>query len=59
MKYTDRRIKIKQGWEDAGVTGVAVGEPVFVRQFWLPVLWDDHEDPTFHKLAGIETISMD
>jgi hypothetical protein len=33
------------------ITGTALGEPVFVEQEWLPVKWDDREDPDFCKLA--------
>ena len=52
--WTGRRIVIKQGWMGAGRTGMALGEPVFVLQLWLPVHWDGEDDPDFHKLAGME-----
>lgn len=32
----------------------ALGPPVFIGQEWLPVKWDDEEDPKFFKLAGLE-----
>ncbi len=51
--WKNERIVIRKGWYEAGRQGTAVGEPVFVEQDWLPVLWDDDEDPTFHKLAGM------
>jgi hypothetical protein len=50
-------VRIKVGWEDAGRLGKQLGEPVFVQQWWTPVLWDDEEDPTFHKTAGLEEVT--
>ena len=37
--------------EPSTIVGTALGEPVVVEQEWLPVLWDDDEDPTFCKLG--------
>ena len=53
--WTGKRIEIRRGdnWLREGRKGTAVGEPVFVLQNWLPVLWDDEEDPTFSKLGAI------
>ncbi len=51
--WTDKRIVIQEGWYDAGQQGIALGEPVFVLQDWVPVKMDDEEDPTFHKKAGL------
>ena len=50
-KLTNKRIEIRKGWDEAGRQGIALGEPVFVGQDWIPVKWDDEEDPTFHKRA--------
>ena len=52
-KLTNKRIEIRKGWDEAGRQGIALGEPVFVGQDWIPVKWDDEEDPTFHKRAGL------
>jgi len=52
--WKNARVRIKCGWSGAGNSGTAVGEPVFIEQWWLPILWDGEEDPDFHKLAGIE-----
>lgn len=46
--------KIKKGWEGEGKTGIVLGKPVFVEQAWTPILWDDEEDPTWFKAAGLE-----
>lgn len=47
-------VRIRQGWYEAGRTGVRLGPDVHVGgQFWIPVLWDDEDDPTFHKAAGL------
>ena len=49
--------KIKEGWEDAGKTGVIViDEPVkdlVNGTSWTAVLWDGEEDPTFFKSRGL------
>jgi len=47
------RVRIKKGWEGAGRAGTRLGLDVFVEQGWAPVLWDDEEDPTFFKSAGL------
>lgn len=47
-------IKIKPNWEDEGKVGVALGVPVLTKQWWVPVLWADAEDPDFTKLASVE-----
>lgn len=51
--WTDKRVVIQKGWYEAGRQGTALGEPVFVLQDWVPVKWDDEEDPSFHKQAGL------
>ena len=50
------RIRIKKGWEDFGQVGTCLGIPIFVDQLWIPVLWDNEEDPEFFKLAGVERL---
>ena len=50
---TNKRIQIREGWDEAGRQGTALGGPIFVGQDWIPVKWDDEEDPTFHKRAGL------
>ena len=49
-------VVIKTEWHDAGRVGVALGPPVFVKQWWVPVLFRDAEDPDFFKLAGVEPL---
>jgi hypothetical protein len=49
-------IKIKKGWDEEGKLGTQIGKPVFVEQYWTPVVWDDEDDPTFFKTAGIEEV---
>lgn len=49
-------IVVKQEWDRAGRVGIALGSPVFVKQWWVPVLFRDDEDPDFFKLAGLEIL---
>lgn len=56
MIYKNCKVGIKEGWDGFGRHGRALAEPVWVEQYWLPVLWDDEEDPTFYKLAGINIL---
>lgn len=37
MKYNDCKVRVKPGWAEFGKSGVALGEPVFVEQMWLPI----------------------
>lgn len=53
---TRKRVMICDGWRDAGKIGTTLGPPVFAEQNWTPVLWDDEEDPDFHKTAGLISI---
>lgn len=49
------RVRIREGWWLAGRLGLAVAPDVGCRGIaWTPVLWDDEEDPDFHKTAGLE-----
>ena len=49
------RVRIRAGWSGAGRVGKALAAPMFVLQDWVPVVWDDEEDPDFFKDAGLET----
>lgn len=49
-------VVIKEGWDKAGRVGICLGSPVFVQQWWVPILFRDAEDPDFFKAAGIETL---
>jgi hypothetical protein len=47
-------LKIKHGWEDAGRTGQRIGHDVLVNGIlWTPILWDDEEDPDWHKAQSL------
>lgn len=51
-----KRIKIKEGWAEAGKKGFAVGRNVMVEgQMWTPVLWGNSED----DLDWIKTAAID
>lgn len=40
-----------------GRRGQRLGPDVMIgQQLWTPVLWDDEEDPEFHKASGIEAL---
>jgi len=51
-----QRVKIADGWFNAGRLGRCLGRTVFVRQDWTPVVWDDEEDPFFHKTCGLSPL---
>lgn len=53
------RIIIKEGWGDAGKTGVVLSREMSAgrdRDDWVPVLMDDDDDPTFFKSDGLEKV---
>ena len=52
------RVRIKEGWEEAGRVGTLLAE-VEVVQTWGVVLWEDEEDPDCHKRSGLEVIPID
>jgi len=54
--YVGRRVEIRKDWEDAGKQGVALSNPIWSQQDWLPVLWDGEEDPDFIKVASIKIV---
>jgi len=46
---------IKEKWEHAGRKLKVLGPAIFSQQWWVPVLdKEEHEDPVFHKEAGLE-----
>jgi len=47
-------VRVKEGWEEAGRKGTVLGEQIFLGQWWCPILWEDEEDPDFHKSTGLE-----
>jgi|GEM_PF-5438021 len=54
------QVVIKKGWEGAGRIGYTLGPlGVMVQgQRWTPVLWNDEEDPDWHKMAGLEVVPV-
>lgn len=49
------RVRIKDGWDELGRIGKQIGPRVTLDdQDWTPVLWDDEDDPGWHKTAGLE-----
>ncbi len=47
-------VTIKTGWYEAGKRGVVIGDDVHLGQWWTPVLWDNEDDPDWHKSAGLD-----
>jgi hypothetical protein len=47
-------VRIKVGFKDAGRKGCVIGKPFFSEQWWIPVFWDDAEDPDWFKASGLE-----
>lgn len=56
LESEPERLRIKDGWHEAGKTGKRIGWDVIVKQSWTPVLWDDEEDPDWFKAAGLEAV---
>lgn len=56
--WKGQRVKIKEGYGylGEGREGVAIGEPVEIDQYWIPIKWDDEEDPNWHKLSRVYDI---
>ena len=54
------RVRIKPGWDKAGKVGKTLGPAIYagqgMGQSWTPVLWDDEEDPDWHKTAGLDEV---
>ena len=47
------RVRIKDGWEDAGRLGTLVHTHQMSDQNWSMVLWDGEEDPETFKTRGL------
>ena len=47
------KVVIKEGWEDAGKELEVLGTAIFRGQWWIPVTSLEHEDPDWHKAAGL------
>lgn len=53
------RVQMRDGWlrsnpdEIEGICGTVIGKPVFSGQWWLPVKWDDEDDPNWIKMNGV------
>lgn len=53
----DKIVQIKEDWMGAGRIGKCLGDAVEVHgMMWLPLVWDDEEDPEFFKLSGIDFV---
>lgn len=48
------KIRIKDGWEDAGRLGQTVGNDIIQGNKWTPIVWDGEDDPEFHKTRGLD-----
>ena len=51
---TNEIAQIKEKWDGAGKIVNVVGPPLFLGQWWVPILWPDMEDPDFIKAAALE-----
>jgi len=61
MKEWSLFVCIRKGWQREGLVGVSLGPAMYIipfagssGQYWTPVLWSGHEDPDWHKSAGLE-----
>lgn len=44
---------IKNGWEDEGKEFEVLGPAIYEKQWWVPVISFEDEDPDWHKAAGL------
>ena len=48
------KMMIKEGWDRSGRVGTRLGPDITVGTMnWTPILWDDEEDPDWHKSVGL------
>ncbi len=48
------RVRIKANWEDRGKIGTLILTITLAGQRWSAIIWDDEEDPDWHKTSGLE-----
>lgn len=53
-KFERVRVRVKEQYDRAGRFGWQVGPQISEDQPWIPVMWDDADDPDFFKKAGLE-----
>ena len=55
------KVRIVAGFCGAGRSGIVVGGSVEGRdyRYWIPVLFDDEDDPDFFKDGGLEKVKCD
>lgn len=52
LRFKPYRVKVKDGWYEAGRAATVLGPDVFAEQNWTPLLWDDgDDDPDYAKAA--------
>lgn len=56
-QHPSARVVIKSGFEGAGRRGWIIGSTLELYEIgnikWVPVLWDDEEDPDWFKASGL------
>lgn len=55
------RIRIRKGWMDEGKEGSLLANPIQVEggQRWAVVQWDNEDDPSLHKTAGLDIAEIE
>lgn len=53
-KAIGQYVRIRDGWAGAGRIGKRIGDVHELGQLWVPVEWNDMDDPDWHKLSGLE-----
>lgn len=55
-KWKNKKIRVKSNYIEKGKTGKLLGKPIKINGTeWVPILWDNEEDPEFFKFDGIES----
>ncbi|KKN96792.1 hypothetical protein LCGC14_0164360 [marine sediment metagenome] len=52
-KFERARVRVKGNYDTGGRLGWQIGPEIYAEQWWIPVLWDDDEDPDCFKKVGL------
>jgi len=52
-------VQVKKGFFSSEIQTEVLGPPIFVRQWWVPILDTTTEEPNFFKAASLEKVDME
>ena len=50
------RVRIKDVAFGVGLKGTVIGPAHWAQQWWIPVMWDNEYDPSWHSLTALEKL---